>query len=546
MGSCITRNNSKLIIINKETSDKIKESNLNRQKENDIPKDKDIKINKTNEKLKISNFSNKNNSKLKEIVIDNSLLVNSTKGPIDSSYKIKKLLGEGSYGKVYLAKHIISGQDRAMKLIEKRHTKNTNKIDKEIENEIQILKKLDHPSIVKIFEFFNSDLSYYLITEFCKEGELFDKITSEGPFNEEETAYIMYQLISAVFFCHSQNIIHRDLKPENILVVKQEKFNKKKFYRVRIIDFGTAKIFDKNKKESKTIGSSYYMAPEVINKNYNEKCDLWSLGIIMYILLSNIPPFYGKNDIEIMQNVKVGKYDLDCIELKHISIEAKKLLENLLEFDHRKRISAEVALEDEWFNKLKTADLLNFLDPSNVKKILNNLSKYQPNKIIKNIALAYLVHNNPQNIEIEQANKMFNKIDINKNGKITKDELMLCLVMNGISISDDENTNLVDRIFNVIDSDKNNYIEHEEFVRGSISKETFMKEDVIKMSFRFFDKDDNGEITFEEIRDLFNEKDKGNKIKNEMLKEIIEEVDENNDGKISYKEFLKMMRNVLD
>ena len=122
----------------------------------------------------------------------------------------------------------------------------------------------------------------------------------------------MYQIFSAVNYCHSMNIIHRDLKPENILIEKKEG----KKYSIKIIDFGTAKLYEKNKKEKKVIGSSYYIAPEVLTENYNQMCDLWSCGVILYILLSGKAPFAGKTDSIILEKIKIGKYNM--LSLIHI------------------------------------------------------------------------------------------------------------------------------------------------------------------------------------------------------------------------------------
>jgi calcium-dependent protein kinase len=482
----------------------------------------------------------------RDIIIDGSLLVGKASGNINENYKRLKKLGEGSYGTVYLVNHIYSGQNRAMKIITKKNTGEENqKVDLEIINEIDILKKMDHPNIVKIFEFYNSTKNYYLITEFCKQGELFDKIVKEGPFSEEFSSYVMYQIFSAVFYCHSMNILHRDLKPENILIEREEKHGIK----IKIIDFGTAKIFEKNKVERKIIGSSYYIAPEVLSKSYNEKCDLWSCGVIMYILLSASPPFSGRNDNEIIENIKKGYYDFESSTWQKVSNEAKHLIKNLLERNVGIRISAEEALEHKWFKMLKTKEKINFLEPEKIKKMLYQLRRYSPNKILQHIALAYLVHNFPQHEEVRDAFKLFSIIDVNSNGKITKMELKtgIGIFLVGENQKDFDLEKLIDEIFSTIDGDNNGYIEYEEFVRGSINKENFITEEIIKFSFLFFDKDQNGEITTEEIKEiLLKNFNKDVKSQENSIRSMIIEVDVNKDGKISYEEFKRMMNSLLN
>jgi len=168
-------------------------------------------------------------------------------------------------------------------------------------NEINILRSLDHPNIVKMYEFFEDDKRYYIVTEICKGGELFDEIINRGKFSERDAAILMKQLLMCVNYCHSNNVVHRDLKPENILLEANKDFDQ-----IKIIDFGTSLTVDPTKTLDEKLGTPYYIAPEVLNKKYNHKCDIWSSGVISYIVLSGIPPFNGANDQEIMANVKKG------------------------------------------------------------------------------------------------------------------------------------------------------------------------------------------------------------------------------------------------
>jgi calcium-dependent protein kinase len=175
--------------------------------------------------------------------------------------------------------------------------------DMEIKNEIDILKKLDHPNTAKILEFYSTPKAYYIVTDYCSCGELYNQIKHE--YNENQLAVLFYQVFSALTYLHTNNIVHRDLKLENILISEIEKDKKtgKKYFWIKIIDFGTAKIFEKNKKEKAIVGSSYYIAPEVLQKAYNEKCDTWSAGVILYMLIVGRAPFDGADDEEIINPV---------------------------------------------------------------------------------------------------------------------------------------------------------------------------------------------------------------------------------------------------
>ena len=240
------------------------------------------------------------------IKVTNELIVAESKSNSDGEYKKIKFLGEGSYASVYQVQNKYTGSICAMKVIKKKFGSSSSE-EKEILNEINILRMMDHPNILKIFEFYSNPREFSIVTELCPMGELFDQIIDKGPFDEKYSAYILYQVFSAVNYCHKMHIVHRDLKPENILIVNKDD-NEMPF--IKVCDFGTSKIFETGFAEKKVVGSSYYIAPEVLKKNYNEKCDIWSIGVIMYILLSQRPPFGGRDDYEIMENVKTGKYDL--------------------------------------------------------------------------------------------------------------------------------------------------------------------------------------------------------------------------------------------
>lgn len=180
--------------------------------------------------------------------------------------------------------------------------------------------------------------------ELCSGGELFDKILNESKFDERKAAKTMEQILSAVNYCHKNKVVHRDLKPENILYD-----TKKPDAVLKIVDFGTSVVFEAKQRMNQKLGTPYYIAPEVLDKNYDEKCDIWSCGVIMYIILCGYPPFNGQNDQVIMERVKIGKFNFDTQEWKQISQEAKNLISNMLQKDPAKRFSAEQCLQDKWF-----------------------------------------------------------------------------------------------------------------------------------------------------------------------------------------------------
>ena len=413
-------------------------------------------------------------------------------------------------------------------------------------NEVDILRKLDHPNIVKITDFYSLKTEYNIITEYCQEGELFDEIKAQSPFSEAMAAWYLRQILSAICYCHNMNIIHRDLKPENILIVKRQKNG---YHPIKIIDFGTAKVFQKEKAEHVLIGSAYYIAPEVLSRNYTELCDLWSCGVIMYILLTGRPPFNGSNEEEIMKKIKEGIYDLKKYPWGVISDEAKDLIKGLLQVNTKKRLTAKEALEHKWFKieKTKSNIMVYNVKHRQLNKLIDNLMKYRSDNILRCAVITLLVHNSIQLNQAHDAVKLFNQIDKNGDGKISKDELFNGLQPYKKEISDDELRKQVDIIFNNIDSDHNGYLEYEEFVRAAIDKDHFLSVNFLQFAFNYFDKDHDGEITLEEVKNKFflNDKNKNSAKAQEQLQKSFNEIDINGDGKLSFEEFGKMMENII-
>ena len=431
------------------------------------------------------------------ISLTNDIIIGESKADPENDYIKKKFLGEGAFASVYLVQNKITEEIRAMKII-KKSTNYNEEEEKEILNEINILRAMDHPNILKIFEFYSNKESYSLITEFCSGGELYKEIEDNGPFDEKYSAYVMYQIFAAINYCHNMNIIHRDLKPENILIIGR---NKNGYPTIKICDFGTSLIVKKGKKQKKFVGSSYYVAPEVLKENYNEKCDVWSCGVILYILLSGKPPFGGDDDNEVMANISMGECDLECKPFNRMSKTAIDLIKKLLTKDKKKRISANEALNHPWFKEKKAKELFNQIEDQNIIiKLLKNLKSYKRESILQETALAYLVHNFPQMKDVVNACKLFNQIDINGDGKITEQELYKGLSQ---KIKSNSLKNDVKEIYQKLDMDNDGYIEYEEFVRAAVSKEKFMGDNVLKFAFRFFDKDNSGKITFDEIERIF-------------------------------------------
>jgi len=288
-----------------------------------------------------------------------------------------------------------------------------------------------------------------------------------------------------------------------------------------------------------------YMAPEVLNKKYDNKCDIWSCGVIMYFLLTRNLPFKSKSldADEIRENILSGKYDLKSPPFDKLSKNCINLIENLLNKNPNKRFSAEKALNHEWFKDFSSKESYNKLtDYSVIKTLHNNLIKYKykPKSIVQETAMAYLVHQFPQDKEVINACKLFNQIDKNCDGKISKKELYdgLIKTLNLKSLEKD-----IDSIFKYLDRDNSGSIEYEEFVTAAVSKDFFSGK--VELAFRYFDKDGSNEIDLEEIKALFSDCIDEKNDTEQIMNQIIKEVDTNNDGKINLKEFSIFMEKMI-
>ena len=665
--------------------------------------------------------------------------------PLDD-YDIIKNLGNGTFGTVYKVMHKKTGIIRAMKVIAKNKLK-CGFTDEDINQEINILKKLEHPHIIKLFEFYTFKKNYYLINEFCTEGDLSEKLSEIRMFPEFFVKILMIQIFNAVVYLNQKNVIHGDLKLENIMVdsclnedgshrenggkkinfiqslLEDEKeineylnqsnlkrsstyhefgnnnfnsknlleqnlkklnyfnlenfkshekilkgrmkkvntigkssiFNKKKTiedlekeeesspvngkarrksafgylngedddeeenyrsgsennegiengnkkmnnikvynenyiknqldnentrkkdnkavkfiieptnseknlliddfnleknisklkrtltlnsmkmknFELKLIDFGCAKIFTKYKKNFEdTIGTLLYCSPEVLRNNYSKECDIWSCGIIMYVLLSGHFPFFGKTEDDITKKILSGKFVFNKKYFSNVSDKAKDLISKCLIYNKNKRITAEEALKHEFF-----ADDINpnniFEDVIDSKHVLNSLKNYSNHSKIYQTVLAFLSHNYADKEEINRLKKIFYKIDLNLDGKLTKDELFVAFKEAGMEMKNSQ----LNKVIESIDFDGNGSIEYEEFIRVTLPKERLFTEKNLKIAFDMFDLNKSGTISFNEFKEILGIK----KIRDQKVyKELLEEIPIKENEEMTFEQFKKL------
>ena len=449
--------------------------------------------------------------------------VQKAEGKLLDNYDVLKQLGKGGYGKVYEVRSKKTGEVRACKHLSKLNIKNLEKFRREIE----ILKKLDHPNIIKLYEVFESDRSLYLIMEECKGGEIFDRIIerikAKQMYSERDAAIIFQQVMSCIAYCHNHNICHRDLKPENLLYLNpgSEKDN-----RVKVIDFGLSQ----NTLRLKTkVGTAYYVSPEILSGKYTELCDIWSAGVILYILLSGDPPFNGASDSIIYQKISSMKYNFPDDKWKYISKEAKDLIYNHMLVPEKKRANASKVLEHPWFNIIGKTSLTSLTFNTNF------FVDYIQGSSFKKMALMYIASRLDEN-EINNLKNVFTAFDKGNDGQISYDELrqgLIQLKSNKITEQD------VIFLFKAIDVDHNGKIDYSEFIAATLQKANYFKSDRLLEAFMNFDKDKSGKISKDELIVAL----KAEKSQEKEIENFIKAVDKNKDGKIDYNEFLALMQN---
>lgn len=305
--------------------------------------------------------------------------------------------------------------------------------------------------------------------------------------------------------------------------------------KIKIIDFGTSQRFEvgSKKKMEERYGTPYYIAPDVLNKSYNEKCDIWSLGVILYILLVGYPPFNGSDDKKIIDAVKKGKFTLDEPEWDDVSEEAIDLVKKCLTYDPDKRISASEALEHVWFKKFAKADKVK---KSLASGALINLKNFRAEQKLKQATLAYIVAQCLTREETNRMEEIFAAMDKNNDGMLSKEEIKEGYEEHmGIPIDDEE----IDQMFNAIDTDGSGAIDYSEFLMATMNQQQLLSKEKLKQAFKMFDKDGSGTISREEIKEALGNLDE------EMADKMISEVDQDDDGEISFEEFEKMMNNIV-
>jgi len=454
------------------------------------------------------------------------------RGNLEDFYDVEKtILGEGSYGSVQKCTFKDTGQWRAVKGINKALVKNTD----QFREEVAIMRLLDHPNIVRLYETFEDTRTVYLVLELCTGGELFDRIVADGKFSEQVGAYCVQSMLRAINYMHQNYIMHRDLKPENWLLAESKVAICDTD--LKLIDFGLSKRFQPGEFVSTKAGTPYYVAPEVLDGRYAEKSDVWSIGVIMYILLCGTPPFSGTDTVAVLDSVRRARPTFDKKEWKSITKDAKEMLKAMLIRDPNLRPSASDALQNTWLsNKAQdnadhseiTMDVMGSLKSFSV---MNKLKKASLNVIVTQL----------NDAQLRELKALFISMDENNDGTLSVQEIKEGLGRAGVSLPIDLNA-----MMEQIDTDGSGVIDYTEFIAATMDKRKYMEEEVCWRAFKFFDVDGSGMLDRHEVVRLMGVADVTDvmqvDVTQQEVDQIMLEVDINGDGLIDFEEFMVMMR----
>ncbi|KAH6786387.1 calmodulin-domain protein kinase 9 [Perilla frutescens var. hirtella] len=443
---------------------------------------------------------------------------------VKAHYTLDKELGRGQFGVTHLCTHNATGKQYACKSISKRKLATRN--DKEdMRREIQIMQHLSgQPNIVEFKGAYEDKHSVHLVMELCTGGELFDRIIAKGHYTERAAAAICRSIVGVVQICHFMGVMHRDLKPENFLLS-----DKTENAQLKAIDFGLSVFIEEGKTYTDEVGSPNYIAPEVLRHKYGKEADIWSAGVILYILLSGVFPFRGETKHTISDAVLRGHVDFKRKPWPSISESAKDLVCRMLTQNPKKRITASEVLEHPWIKDGREAS-----NKPIDNAVLSRMKQFRAMNKLKKLACKVIAENLSEE-EIHGLKAMFTNMDTDKSGTITYEELKAGLARLGSKLTKAEVRQLMD----AADVDGNGTIDYIEFITATMHRHRLEREENLYKAFQYFDKDNSGFITRDELETAMQEH---GVINQTTINAIIDEVDSDNDGRINYEEFCNMMR----
>jgi len=437
-----------------------------------------------------------------------------TSRTLERDFKIEpKIVGTGMSGPVRLATGLGDGRKYAVKSFKKTGLSAGKR--EELKSEAEIYLSLDHPHVARLEMVYETDEDLHLVMEYMAGGELYDRLAARRQYTEEDAAEATHQMLLAVAYLHAHRIAHRDLKLENFLYVGPESSH------LKIIDFGFAKFTQQSTKMSQACGTIHYVAPEVLAHAYTEQADMWSVGVIAYMLLTGSPPFHGGSDDEVLTKIKAGNVHWSS-RYRRLSPCAQGFLKALLVVDPAKRLTAQQALEHPWIKERHLAEEV-LIDAGTLESLRSfaHASQFRRNVLSM---MAWAMSTEDRN----ELRRQFLSIDQKNSGTIAIKDFKDVLSKR-FNIPETE----AEDLFKRLDTDNNDEIEYTEFLAAALLGHVKVHGDVLRNTFARFDRDGDGKIDCEELKcvlgDTFSDLD---------IDELLQEADTSGDGKLDYDEFL--------
>ncbi|KAE8690008.1 Calcium-dependent protein kinase 32 [Hibiscus syriacus] len=444
---------------------------------------------------------------------------------IKQRYELGRELGRGEFGITCLCTDNQTGETFACKSISKKKLRTAVDID-DVRREVEIMKHLPkHPNIVTLKDTFEDDNAVHLVMEWCEGGELFDRIVARGHYTERAAAAVTNTIVQVVQMCHKHGVMHRDLKPENFMFE-----NEKETAVLKAIDFGLSAFFKPGERFYEIVGSPYYMAPEVLRRNYGPEVDIWSAGVILYILLCGLPPFWAETEQGIAHAIIRSVVEFKRDPWPKVSDNAKDLVKKMLNPDPKRRLTAQQVLDHPWLQNAKKAPNVSLGETVKARlkqfSVINKLKKRALRVIAEHLSVE----------EVAGIKEGFQVMDTSGRGKINIDELRVGLHKLGHIISDSD----LQILMEAGDFNGDGYLDYGEFIAISVHLRKMGDDNHIKKAFEFFDKNQSGYVEIEELRDELADEPETNS--EEVISSIMHDVDTDKDGRISYDEFAAMMK----
>ena len=446
------------------------------------------KTNKSNNSSVKFNSKNSSNTEIKRI----KMITSSLMKDIRKDYKFCETLGGGHFGTVRKAHRRNEKKPYQYYAIKSISNRNLTKKDYEdLVKEVDIISGLDHPNIIKFYETYHDEYYFHIVMELCKGKEVFEKIANQGNISEKKVVNIIFKVLLAIAHCHSRGITHRDLKPENILFDSLKMDSE-----IKIIDFGLSRKYSQDEKMHTILGTPYYVAPEVLKGEYDEKCDIWSIGAMTYLILCGEPPFTGVSNNEIFKKIVRDDLKFNPYKWKNISSNAKDFVRICLNKNANLRPSASKAVEHKWFSSvIKETHSIKKLS----KESLINFKNFNIRNTFKQTIMKYLL-NTLNEEEICIYKNTFFAADYYNNGLVEKGEIKKAFNLSNLEITDEE----IDNLFDVIDgSRQKGGIGYTEFLMASIDQKVLFTKDKLEKAFNYFDLNNSQYIEFEDLKEAF-------------------------------------------